>query len=610
MPNIKPTSKSEDITFLLGAGASIPCGIPGMTQLSEEFKVLIRGHSRLNDIVGVIERSDDRNELGIELLLEKIHLLALLSQDGNSRMIQEIFKLREEEYDLFDLSEQLRRKIVSFLIERCLEFDEDKAQELYKNFFNLRHEFDSGKMNIFSLNYDLCVETICRTCEIDCSTGFGDGSSRWTGNFGKSINLYKLHGSVTWKGRDTEVVETLFPSRNPTLIGKKNYEPIVLYPMIAKHKPYVYPFTDLIRIFEDSLSYAKVCAIIGYSLSDSHIEQILQKAMRKNSTLEIWLLSPHADAKKQLKFSHFSESWPSRFQDRFYAINACFDDVPDVIRKRLQIRNELIQLENKLSSEQSDAKKGEIYAQVAWLWMLYRNYGLAIENAEQGLAVAAKNSNDQRKALSVLMFIYDILSQDEDEKETALALLESYRRLSMDEMSDQDLFTLGKAYYITEDKKMAEKYLKSALTSSRGKSPEMFRRCYREIIQCLGREILTELLRREGPDIALEAEDYEAYGKTRRESASLARGHGNGAKYLRIHKEDIRLYERMLKNKENATIWENLGEAYYAVGRKKKALACFKKAEAIYSNEKQFLNEKRVQVRTSFVEEEIRWDIH
>jgi hypothetical protein len=256
MPNIKPVNKREDVAFLLGAGASIPCGIPGMTQLSEEFKILIRDNSRLKDIVGIIEHFNGQNELGIEHLLEKIHLLALLSQDGNSRMVQELFKLREEECGLFDLLEQLRRKIVSFLIERCSEFDEDKAQELYRDFFDLRNEFDSGEMNIFSVNYDLCVETLCRTLEIDCSTGFGDGSSSWTGDFGKSINLYKLHGSVTWKGRETEVVETLFPSRSIALIGERNYEPIVLYPMIAKHKPYVYPFTDLIRIFEDSLSSA------------------------------------------------------------------------------------------------------------------------------------------------------------------------------------------------------------------------------------------------------------------------------------------------------------------------------------------------------------------
>ena len=61
---------------------------------------------------------------------------------------------------------------------------------------------DKGCLQVFTTNYDLCIENACRAQGIDVITGFEPSTGRWNPSLFRSevpgINLYKLHSSLNW----------------------------------------------------------------------------------------------------------------------------------------------------------------------------------------------------------------------------------------------------------------------------------------------------------------------------------------------------------------------------------------------------------------------------
>jgi SIR2-like domain len=61
---------------------------------------------------------------------------------------------------------------------------------------------EHGRLKVFTLNYDLCVEDACRDAGIELVTGFSHSEGKWSPSLfqgpSSGINLYKLHGSLNW----------------------------------------------------------------------------------------------------------------------------------------------------------------------------------------------------------------------------------------------------------------------------------------------------------------------------------------------------------------------------------------------------------------------------
>ncbi len=141
-----------------------------------------------------------------------------------------------------------------------------------------------GRLKVFTLNYDLCVEDACSAQEIDVTTGFRPGGGRWTPSrfraHTRGINLYKLHGSLNWTlGGDLS---------NPRLV--ENYpaqwesEPELLLGPGSKLQ-HDEPFVTLYSAFHNALRRAKVCVAVGYSFRDGHIKEPLCEASRRGLTV-------------------------------------------------------------------------------------------------------------------------------------------------------------------------------------------------------------------------------------------------------------------------------------------------------------------------------------
>jgi hypothetical protein len=155
----------------------------------------------------------------------------------------------------------------------------------YQAFSSLASEIGS-LMKVFTLNYDLCFETVVGK-EKDIELGFTKGTSEWHySNFddehGKSYNLYKLHGSIDWYIDNNKLYKSERPEVNPELIFGIQHK-------MTSVDPYFY-YSAKFR--EACLNETKLVIAIGYSFADEYINAILSQAINARSELRLLNVSP------------------------------------------------------------------------------------------------------------------------------------------------------------------------------------------------------------------------------------------------------------------------------------------------------------------------------
>jgi hypothetical protein len=154
---------------------------------------------------------------------------------------------------------------------------------------------------VYTTNYDTIIEDFfCSQsfseetfhCAGQVCTGFEQGNpGRWKPDLfdakpaagTRQVNLFKLHGSVTWKwestGSDMEPIEMNW--RQPT--GDTD---CLLY-FGYKSVPETNPFRTLHNRFKDSLVKSSVVFAIGFQFADPYIRETFDFALRANPQLRI-----------------------------------------------------------------------------------------------------------------------------------------------------------------------------------------------------------------------------------------------------------------------------------------------------------------------------------
>ena len=276
--------QSGRINFLIGAGASCPA----------------------INVVGNIEK--------------EVNKLYQKNKDMEARQ-----KLMDIVKSVYDVNE----KLVS-----CQEEDENIIKtkgfynELAGNIERILNERRTNilpkQANIFTTNYDCFIESSFQDRPI---MNLNDGFNRTptlsnkfkfsAGNFFKSffnngniydykvelpsVNLFKLHGSMTWK-KDNETNEIIFEIRQYQERQSIDDYLLVL-PMKDKARESVlnHVYYDLLRIYSNELDRNNTALFVfGFSFSDEHILDLTKRAM-KNPTL-IMVLFPY-DLKSVTRFS-------------------------------------------------------------------------------------------------------------------------------------------------------------------------------------------------------------------------------------------------------------------------------------------------------------------
>ena len=147
-----------------------------------------------------------------------------------------------------------------------------------------------SNLRVFSLNYDLCVESACGRDNV--FTGFvheentrgrfwNDRLMIQDDNVSRPIRLYKLHGSVDWRHDNDRLVSYDSPD---TCDNPDDYQ--LIFGTENKLR-YTEPYLFLLSEFRKFSFGAKLIVCIGYSFQDKHINSIIQHAFSNQTPTKV-----------------------------------------------------------------------------------------------------------------------------------------------------------------------------------------------------------------------------------------------------------------------------------------------------------------------------------
>jgi NAD-dependent SIR2 family protein deacetylase len=289
--------KGEHILFLLGAGASADAGIPISNKMVEEIEKLVETNtewtpykelyfylkSSINYSDGILGKFNET--FNVERLLI---VISEIEKRESNLMYPFIGTWNIRLLDLGGINFENVRKFHKLIRRQLNEWvglrSYDNAN-YYQTFSSLSK--DIGQlMKVFTLNYDLCFETVVGKDKV-IELGFTKNTNEWhQSNFendnGKQYNLYKLHGSIDWYIKDS----TLYKSE------KIEAEPELIFGILHKMTsvdPYFYYSSILRNACRDD---AKLLVVIGYSYADEYVNIILSQALAAKSVLRVLNVSP------------------------------------------------------------------------------------------------------------------------------------------------------------------------------------------------------------------------------------------------------------------------------------------------------------------------------
>lgn len=276
--------------LVLGSGASLPHGIPGMGALTDHLLANVQ--------------PDEANETTPwesvrDALIGGMHLeQALLDQK--------------------DLPASLIEKIVRetwLFIEKA---DDELLINTIKNnsTFPLTSLFQSllagvnRTLNVITTNYDRVAEYASNAGRLLYSTGFSPGYIQYREGsesitiyrgrqVGRTVRIWKVHGSLDWFER-TDGMCLSIPNRRPPT---ESLSPLIVTPGVSKfERTHNEPFRSVIGGADRALEHANGYICIGFGFRDSHIEpKLVERCHHRNVPIVVLARSLTDEAKRFLR---------------------------------------------------------------------------------------------------------------------------------------------------------------------------------------------------------------------------------------------------------------------------------------------------------------------
>lgn len=273
----------SDVIFLLGAGVSVPIGIPAMRGMYAAF---------LNKAKSGITNEQKRTckffteELGVEADLEEFLLAASqIVEFENSDLapfveravsrIREALPIRGYRQRLrerIDNARETRNSILDFMSRTCFQFNRERAADILGAFVGA--VADKG-YPVFTTNYDPALEYVATDRGVELHDNFVKKGQQQLWNpeiefpLGGALTLVKLHGSVTWYTDDNHFIEKIESDTSISPMGKY-VERLVIVPTRFKDI-YAQHFFALYTEFLKALSGASTLVVVGHSLRDEYV---------------------------------------------------------------------------------------------------------------------------------------------------------------------------------------------------------------------------------------------------------------------------------------------------------------------------------------------------
>lgn len=407
--------KIENVSVLLGAGASKECGGPMLRNIPLEIELelceagitqspdsqvkdwlllfynaikfisgdnsMVTSEDGIDNRYELIKKNNNDNKLKVnyEELLSTLHRWsAALSNKAENLIIKSDIDITINRLNL----DECIKHVTKVLANNCnLRVKENKLLT-HKNFIRklLSRPFNLRRTNIFTLNYDTLIEQASDNAGIELFDGFVGTNKRYfrpesyeqdlhipvetskgqVHPHDRVLRLYKLHGSITWKASDTSYF-------NPYGVEMVNFDiamnedRLLIYPATNKYGDTLgMPYAELFRRFSSNVARSQsALLVVGYGFEDDHVNTIIQQALTFPSfTLVIVDPDPKSDLVKSFRKMEDSRIWIISGGIGNFS-NFVEKVLPDLIEDKIRTaiiksQSELLELENKRKESRND----------------------------------------------------------------------------------------------------------------------------------------------------------------------------------------------------------------------------------------------------------------
>lgn len=289
---------SEKPTFVLGSGASIALGLPGMGELGNALLAEVVPQDA-NEGTQWAEFGDSFRASGdLEQALNEVHI----SESLLSQVVLKTWHL------ISDRDISVYGQMVSS-----------------PNFHPLANAFRyflrvaDPKLNVVTTNYDRLAEYATNSADAQAFVGLTHGwiqqlSANDPAPARRQINIWKVHGSLDWfEAEDRRVVG--LPMSREVLPGLK---PVIVTPGITKYRQaHLEPFRTVMSQADSCLESSRVLFCIGYGFNDEHVQPKLVTRIKQAGVPLVILTHTLTVAARSVLFND-----PPR---KFLAIERCDD---------------------------------------------------------------------------------------------------------------------------------------------------------------------------------------------------------------------------------------------------------------------------------------------
>ncbi len=334
--------------ILTGAGASVPLGLPSTAEFLRVFRdqgVRERipdadSHEDLfgfitdrlhiwdpPDIEHVLARLESNAESADQLASDQFFMRLLVESEWSDLATLALSAKVSTTHEEFRqrLGDSLRSGLLRFVsfnrtladairdevIDRYGNIDATQAGSLYRGLLGIFRDQFAGEFGcgdtlpFFTLNYDVAVEAAATQLGFRLVDGFADSPTGRTWNpetylayqeqTGRlNVVLVKLHGSVKLgRTEDGSLIELpLGLRRNP-----QPHRHAVLYPALGRKQLRQEPYRTNYTLLRMCLLHATLLIVIGCSLRDDELNDLIRDCMIENTSLHLVVVGPNADHK-------------------------------------------------------------------------------------------------------------------------------------------------------------------------------------------------------------------------------------------------------------------------------------------------------------------------
>ena len=281
----------ESPVIVLGSGASVSAGLPGMRELADHLKGSI-----LNG-----ELSEADRELWDKFITE------LSNKDLESAL--QAIQLNEKMSDhVIEQTWDLISKADTCAFEKILrDVNHLPLVRLYRYLFNSTRR----TVSVVTTNYDRLAEYAADCAGYCHYTGFSCGhmrqqqriGSRFTFKQGNqtihTVDIWKVHGCLDWFTDQDGTVRALTSTRNIP----SSWKPAIVTPGIRKYEStHDEPFRSIITGADKALATATAYLCVGFGFNDKHIQpKLLDRWKQGNAFLVILARTLSENAKNMFK---------------------------------------------------------------------------------------------------------------------------------------------------------------------------------------------------------------------------------------------------------------------------------------------------------------------